>query len=78
MSMGIFPSFSILYFTFFVEDNTRVLWKVAIIQIARRKRRRKEVIVIGSVTYSIIEFDNLSLFFSKSYIETARILKWKS
>lgn len=73
MSMGIFPSFSILYFTFFVEDNTRVLWKVAIIQIARRKRRRKEVIVIGSVTYSIIEFDNLSLFFSKSHIETARM-----
>ena len=42
--MGIhllFPSFSTLYFTFFVEVYTRVLWKLAIIQIARRKRRRK-------------------------------------
>lgn len=78
MSMGIFLSFSTLYFIFFVEVYTRVLWKLAIIQIARRKRGRKvEIIlselVIGSVTYSIIEFDNLSLFFSKSHIETARM-----
>lgn len=39
----------------------------------KKKSRGNSELVIGSVTYSIIEFDNLSLFFSKSHIETARM-----
>lgn len=47
MSMGIFLSFSTLYFIFFVEVYTRVLWKLAIIQIARRKKRRKVEVIVN-------------------------------